>query len=247
MGKKHRKMKDKTEDIQGFFQHLIVFVVVNVVLIVVNLLSAPDTIWFYWVTGFWAIGLVIQGFDAFSVDRRLTEWVTSGRGQDSTGTPEKATKREAPAGTGGAGDAELRGITEQASALIDRMRAGARSIPSPEARREALSACAASDQVLSALTDHPDELPIARDFIHRFLEPASAVITEYARLANRNVPSARETLEAVESHDLPLITRRANDVYDRLHRGTLIDLEVAREMLTLDMADPRIEETADRG
>jgi hypothetical protein len=117
------------------------------------------------------------------------------------------------------------------------MRASSRSIPRTDPRREALDACAASDRVLSAIADHPDELPLARDFVDRFLQPASTVIGDYARLANRNVPSAQATLEAVESHDLPLITRKADELYDRLHRGTLIDLQVAREMLTLDMAD----------
>ena len=248
MGKKHgdRKAKDKTEDIQGFFQHLIVFVVVNVVLILINLISSPGSLWFYWVTLFWGIGIAIQAFDAFAIDRRLAERVTSGRET----APPRETEQSKPGPqvkADGAASSELREITTQASELIDRMRTSARQIPNPEARREALSACAASDQVLSALIDHPDELPIARDFLHRFLEPASTVITDYARLANRNVPSARDTLEAVETHDLPMITRRANDVYDRLHRGTLIDLEVAREMLTLDMAEPHIEEAADRG
>lgn len=248
MSKKHggKKIKDKTEDIQGFFQHLIVFVVVNVVLIAINLISSPDSLWFYWVTLFWGIGVVIQAFDAFSFDRKLTEWVTSERGA-SERAPEREPKAEVRSGSKRTGDTELEAITTKASGLIDRMRASARRIPNPEARREALSACAASDQVLSAIIDHPDELPIARDFLHRFLEPASVVITDYARLANRNVPSARETLAEVETHDLPLITQRANDVYDRLHRGTLIDLEVAREMLTLDMTEPRIEETVDRG
>jgi predicted TIM-barrel fold metal-dependent hydrolase len=128
----------------------------------------------------------------------------------------------------------------QAAGLIDRMRTSARQITGPDARRQALDACAAADQVLAAIIDHPDELPLARDFVNRFLEPATQVVTEYARLSSRNIPSARETLEQVEQHDLPLITHKANQLYDRLHRGTLIDLEVAREMLTLDMADTSV-------
>lgn len=130
---------------------------------------------------------------------------------------------------------EIELIMERAGNLIDQMRRSSRRIPDPEVRSRALDACASSDQVLSAIGDHPDELPIARDFVNRFLQPANSIINDYARLANRNVPSAKETLRQVEEHDLPLLSQKANELYDRLHRGTLIDLEVAREMLTLDM------------
>lgn len=233
----------RRQDIQGFFQHLIVFTVVNVVLLIINLVTSPGSLWFYWVTMFWGIGLAIQGFNALALDRRLTDRVMGSRmdEREAPRAPAPAPESEPSATTASRG-AELRQITSRASAMIDRMRASARQIPSADPRREALDACAASDRVLSALADHPDELPLARDFVDRFLQPASVVIGDYARLANRNVPSARETLEAVESHDLPLITRKADELYDRLHRGTLIDLQVAREMLTLDMADVALPE-----
>ena len=65
--------------------------------------------------------------------------------------------------------------------------------------------------------------------------PGSYLIRDYARLASRDVPSARETVAEVEANDLPALTRRANAIYDRMHRGTLIDLEVAREMMALDV------------
>src|SRR5690606_23027966 len=132
-------------------------------------------------------------------------------------------------------DSEIRRIVREGTMLVDRMRADARMIPNPEARREALSACAAADQVLSAIEDHPDEVVLARDFLHRFLEPGSKLVRDYARLASRDVPSARATVAEVEANDLPALTRRANAIYDRMHRGTLIDLEVAREMMALDV------------
>ena len=60
---------------------------------------------------------------------------------------------------------------------------------------------------------------------------------DYARLARRNVPSAQAMLREVERKDLPRLTERANAVFDRVHRGTIIDLAVAREMMALDVAD----------
>lgn len=238
MENKHDKQaRQDAQQLQEFFQHLSAFIVVNLVLLIIDLLSDPGDFWFYWVTLFWGIGLVIQAFDAFAFDRRLTELVL-GKRNGSQGDRVAQEQRESPpASPSGTTRSELGDITDRASMLIDRMRSSARRIPNPDARQEALSACAASDHVLGAITDHPEEITIARDFLHRFLEPASTVISDYTRLANRNVPSAQETLRQVESHDLPLITHKANEVYDRLHRGTLIDLEVAREMLTLDKAD----------
>lgn len=224
----------RRRELQDFFRHLIVFIVVNGALFVIDLLESSDSFWFYWVTLFWGIGLLIQGFNALAVDQRLADGVLNrqreaARTQSPVGTPVRPAGRQESSISG-----ELLEITRRATGLVDRMRTSARQIPDPEARREALSACAACDQVMAAVVDHPHEIAIARDFVDRFLEPASTVIGDYARLANRNVPSARETLQQVEVHDLPLITRRANVIYDRLHRGSLIDLEVAREMLTLD-------------
>lgn len=245
MGKKRDKRLSAEEkrrnEVQDFFQHLIAFIAVNGVLLFINLVTSPGDLWFYWITIFWAIGLVIQGFNALALDRRLTDRVMGSGGSEPS--PQRESAAPASAAPNGS---ELREIEERATTLIDRMRASARQIPGTDARRQALDACAASDRVLSAIADHPDELPLARDFVDRFLQPASTVIADYSRLANRNIPSARETLEAVETHDLPLITRKADDLYDRLHRGTLIDLQVAREMLTLDMADVVLPDEAQR-
>jgi hypothetical protein len=221
---------------RGFFRHLLTYLTVAIFLLAINLLTNPGSLWFYWLPLVWGVGLAMHAISVFAVDRRLSDRFSVSR----PATTEPAADTREPIFT--SKHAELREITDRAAALIDRMRASARQIPTADPRREALDACAASDRVLSAIADHPDELPLARDFADRFLQPASAVIGDYARLANRNVPSARVTLEAVETHDLPLITRKADELYDRLHRGTLIDLQVAREMLTLDMADVSLPE-----
>lgn len=219
------------EDMQGFLQHLGAYVIVIGMLFVVNLVTSQDSWWFLWVAFFWGIGLAFHAYDLFigentELARRITQWRLGGQRAAPDRAASEATTRKPP---------EIAGIVQRGSALVDGMRADARSIPRPEPRREALAACAAADQVLSAIEEHPDEVVLARDFLHRFLEPASALIRDYSRLASRDVPSARETVAAVEANDLPALTRRADAIYDRLHRGTLIDLEVAREMMGLDM------------
>lgn len=222
------------EDMQGFLQHLGAFLIVNVMLMIINFTTSRDEPWFLWITLFWGVGLAFHAYDIFiGENKELARRITARRMRVNV-TPEphidSATTGSAPVRT-----SEIAQIVQQGNVLVDQMRADARLIPGSEARREALAACAASDQVLSAIEDHPDEVVLARDFLHRFLEPGSKLVRDYARLASRDVPSARRTVAEVEANDLPALTRRVNAIYDRMHRGTLIDLEVAREMMALDV------------
>lgn len=237
-GKDRKTAEEKAvEEMQGFLQHLGAFVIVIGMLFVINLVTSRESWWFLWVAFFWGIGLAFHAYDIFigenkELARRITEHRLHPRPQaDPRAAGDTATQMTPPA-------SEIFGIVREGSALVDRMRADARLIPRPEARREALAACAASDQVLSAIEEHPEEVVLARDFLHQFLQPGSQLIRDYARLASRDVPSARRTVAEVEASDLPALTRRANAIYDRMHRGTLIDLEVAREMMALDVPIP---------
>lgn len=240
MTKKKEKKAEKSpeekavQEMQDFLQHLGAFVIVNVMLIIINLVTSPGDIWFLWVTFFWGVGLAFHAFDVFIGENKdLARRIAAKRMglETSSAAPPSVATDDRPRATE---DTEITRIVREGTALVDRMRADARMIPNADARREALSACAASDQVLSAIEDHPDEVVLARDFLHRFLEPGSKLVRDYARLASRDVPSARRTVAEVEANDLPALTRRANAIYDRMHRGTLIDLEVAREMMALD-------------
>ena len=49
----------------GFWIHLAVFVVVNAGLTTLNLVRAPDKLWFHWVLIGWGAGLLLNGFRAF--------------------------------------------------------------------------------------------------------------------------------------------------------------------------------------
>lgn len=235
MSQSNRKSPDDkaVDDMQGFLQHLGAYGIVITMLFVINLVTSRDSWWFLWVAFFWGVGLAFHAYDMFIGENKdLARRLTERRMRSQMEAAERATSVN---GGPGREVAEITGIVRQGSQLVDGMRADARMIPRSEPRREALAACAAADQVLSAIEDHPDEIVLARDFLHRFLEPGSTLIRDYARLASRDVPSARETVAEVEANDLPALTRRANAIYDRLHRGTLIDLEVAREMMALDV------------
>ncbi len=111
-------------------------------------------------------------------------------------------------------------------------------IPNPVVRADALTLCNVCESVLAAIADHPDEQDVAQDFTTRFLTPANHILGTYADLASRDVVSARPVLERVEREDLPVMLESARDVYDRLHRRSVIDLEVSREMLHADLTGP---------
>jgi hypothetical protein len=50
---------------QGFRIHLIIYAVVNVLLIIVNLATSPDKLWFYWPLIGWGIGIAAHGFGVY--------------------------------------------------------------------------------------------------------------------------------------------------------------------------------------
>lgn len=59
------KARKRVEEIKGFYGNLISFVVVNVGLVVVNLVTSPKHLWFYWPLLWWGIGLVFHGLKVF--------------------------------------------------------------------------------------------------------------------------------------------------------------------------------------
>jgi len=46
----------------GFYMHAAVYVLVNAGLVVINFLTSPHTLWFFWPLSGWGIGLVVHGF-----------------------------------------------------------------------------------------------------------------------------------------------------------------------------------------
>ena len=62
---KYQEAKKQVDEIKGFYFHLISYVLVNVFLIVINLLTSPEYLWFFWPLLGWGIGLVIHAFSVF--------------------------------------------------------------------------------------------------------------------------------------------------------------------------------------
>src|SRR6516225_629243 len=58
----------------GLYIHTTVYVAVNVLLITINLSTAPRQLWFQWPLLGWGIGLLAHAAAAFSLSGRRREW-----------------------------------------------------------------------------------------------------------------------------------------------------------------------------
>jgi hypothetical protein len=211
-----------------------VYIALGTFFLLINIFAGISSLWFFWPMLPLTIPLVILAWKAFAEPRFDEAWVER--------QVEKAVANPEPTPKHANSPNEMTELAAQAEGLIDSMRRSARHIPKPTVRTQALDVCASADRILAAMSDNPTEVMLARDFVHRYLTPADSILEDYSRLASRNVASAEPTLRRVEEHDLPLLGEKLNEVHDRLHRGSLIDLQVAREMLSLDISDWGAEE-----
>jgi len=75
MDESYQKAKKKVEAMRGFYIHLIVYICVNLLLLVVNLLTTPRFLWFLFPLFGWGIGLFFHGFGVFGTNKILgKEW-----------------------------------------------------------------------------------------------------------------------------------------------------------------------------
>lgn len=210
-----------------FLVHAIVYGAIMAMLLLINLLAWNGMLWMMFPAIGWGAFLAIHGGLAYltanaGVSNRMVE-----RAREPLPTPAfRKPNLNTPEG-------ELNAIVLESLAKVDQMRAIGRNMRTPSARRNSLIAVGAIENTLLALEGNTDELPLARDFAGSFIEPAHRIFVEYDRLSQRDIQSAKALLQQVEQHDLPRITERAEKVHERVHRGTMIDLQVAREMLNL--------------
>jgi hypothetical protein len=57
--------------LKDFYKHLISYITVNIVLVIINLITSPHKLWFFWVLLFWGIGIFLQGVRVFLPVHRI--------------------------------------------------------------------------------------------------------------------------------------------------------------------------------
>jgi len=66
---KYQKAKKRVEEIRGFYAHLGVYVLVNSMLLLLNITTSPDILWFYWPFFGWGIGIAMHAAYVFGFGR----------------------------------------------------------------------------------------------------------------------------------------------------------------------------------
>ena len=67
------KAKKRVEEIKGFYGNLISYIVVNLGLLVINLVTSPKYLWFFWPMLGWGIGLASHALKVYGVGRAWEE------------------------------------------------------------------------------------------------------------------------------------------------------------------------------
>ncbi len=57
--------KKKVNDIRGFYGNLIAYIVFNIFFLILNLLTSPKQLWFYWPLLGWGVGVFFHGMKVF--------------------------------------------------------------------------------------------------------------------------------------------------------------------------------------
>ena len=71
----YERAKKRVEAKIGFYIHLAVYVGVNLLLLIINLTSSPQSLWFMWPLLGWGIGLFFHGLSVFVFSGRRLEAV----------------------------------------------------------------------------------------------------------------------------------------------------------------------------
>lgn len=71
---RYKEAKKRVAEEKKFYHHLGVYIVVNMFLVILNLVTSPDSLWFYWPMLGWGLGLFLQGVGVFTNVGLSKEW-----------------------------------------------------------------------------------------------------------------------------------------------------------------------------
>lgn len=58
--------KKRVQEVKGFYGNLTAYIVVNLFFVIINLLTSPEHLWFYWPMLGWGIGVIFHGLRVFN-------------------------------------------------------------------------------------------------------------------------------------------------------------------------------------
>lgn len=71
---RYEKARKRVQDMKGFYANLSSYILVNLFLMVLNLATSPEHLWFYWPMLGWGLGVVFHGLKVFNFPFMGKEW-----------------------------------------------------------------------------------------------------------------------------------------------------------------------------
>ncbi len=62
---RYYQAKKRVEELKGFYGNLISYIIFNTFFLVLNLLTSPDELWFFWPLLGWGIGVLFHAMKVF--------------------------------------------------------------------------------------------------------------------------------------------------------------------------------------
>lgn len=63
----YESARKRVKEIKEFYSHLLSYVVVNLFLMALNLLTSPEHLWFFWPMLGWGIGIAVHAMKTFNL------------------------------------------------------------------------------------------------------------------------------------------------------------------------------------
>jgi hypothetical protein len=63
----YRRARRRAQETRGFYRHLGTYLLVNLLLFAINMITMPDALWFYWPLLGWGVGLAAHAFRVFVI------------------------------------------------------------------------------------------------------------------------------------------------------------------------------------
>ena len=64
---RYQRAQKQVKKLKGFYEHLATFISVNVMLLVINLLTSPESLWFVWPLMGWGVGLFSHAVSVYGL------------------------------------------------------------------------------------------------------------------------------------------------------------------------------------
>ena len=64
---KYYRARKRVREIKGFYGNLASYIIINMFFLILNLMTTPDHLWFYWPMLGWGLGVMFHGLRVFNV------------------------------------------------------------------------------------------------------------------------------------------------------------------------------------